>query len=902
VDTQNNVKWLYPTGRLSMDRSVPGSLLERGSAHELTGVDGSVTGGVKPFPGFQIAHEFDVVGWGSNHATSSEILEVFPISFLVGETGYGFGFVYRVSRKGTSVADIFFDYWESVNGAWTRSVLVKAAVAIDRKTQIDRWKANPTFSPDDGRSMSVVVWGRLVYVFLEGSRTVRVVVEEADPTNPVVSDETGPGIQPICLSEDKNTGSLGSIVSTGDANRPGKGQVFLTQFYPSETGLSLGQDDEDVRSLEMGDYAVAYLLQNSRTGLRSGLSEVAQIRGLDFDLDGTGSGTYVSEANLALEICYNEEEFDRALIYRSVRTQVAGGTYVAGILHLEAVVDLETYQSAATAVPPLSGNGFAQSIYFFEKDDKQLVFQETFEDRVMYDEQMPKGGVALWYDGTMLVTNIRDDSVSSSISLRVQDVYVNMGLMRWSSLTDANPELFPAENRYMPPIPNCKVVAMRRVGPNVVGFTKDRQFLTRKEGGYLRTLEMHEGYGVVNERAVDSVGSLIYFVCSSGVKAVSSEGQLDDVAGLNEVVGGDWKESLHSVSLAHDAVLSALFIHNDEERETYVLWFNTSRVTRIEDARFRTVSKGPWPSGFIWDPSLSTGGAFNKSYRGDMVERAFFLQNPVKNSAVDAPARGVHRLWIVDDGGVRTQKAGLHSSEKRRTLLDYTGSSTLRVQANFTTGNAINLSSGATSTITNQDMTGCCLHVLKAQNTALEGKRSWIRDAGTASAIELESATSGDLHGLVVGDVVAVSPVVVRWVGTPLWTPFPGNPQYGEDAPFQIKRADVLGVLFAGVQGLEDQILLTPANYWALLYKGDEAEPRVRNAPRGLDGLPVTGIIDGEPILYGAAGDQDMRTGFEATIVLPGVEIRQPDVDFRILSMLVVGSALPSERSRRAGQ
>jgi hypothetical protein len=884
-----------------MDKGKPRSLVERGMSAELTGVDGSVEGGLRPFPGFQIAHEFDVTGWGSNHNVSSEILDVFPVDFKVGEAGYGYGFIYRVRRKGSGTADIFFDYWESTVGEWKRSKLVKAAVALDRRTAIESWEGNPSLYPDTGRTMSVARWGSLIYVFVEETDPFTVQVSADDVTTPVVRANPGPGIQPILLSADKG-GALGSIVSTGDADRPGKGQLFLTEFYPSEvSGAGLTQTDGDVRSVESGDYAVAYLLQNSETGLRSGLSEVAQIRWSDFDLDGTGLGPTLERVNLAIEICYDESRFDRALIYRSVRTQAAGGTYIAGILHLEAIIDLADYHSNATDDPPLDGNDFAQSIYFVEKDDKQLVSQETFEDRVLFDENMPKGGVAYWYESTMLVTGIRGATTSSSIAVRSTDVLRNMGEIRWSSLTDVSPELFPAENRYLPPIPNNRVEVFKPVGPNVVGFSADRQYLIRKEGAYLRVLPMHEGYGVVGERAADSVGSLIYFMGQSGLKAVSSDGQLDDVASLNEVAADDWKQSMHAVSIAYDTRLACLFIHNGRERETYVLWFNTSKVTRLEDMRFQLVVRGVWPSGFIWDPSLSTGGGFNKSYRGRLEERAFFVQNPVKNSSTDTPLSAKFRLWIVDDMGVRTQKAGLHTGERRRTLLDYTGSSTLRVQAAFSSGTTINLSSGATSTITDADMTGCCLHVLEAADKSLEGKRAWIRDSAVAAAVSLESATASELYGLAVGDVVAVSPVVFRWVPSGMWVPQQGNPLGGEENHFWVKRVDSAGISLSQVEGLSGQVELTKPTFFLLTYKGDQETWSTRNPPIKSDGTRDS-LREGESVMFAApASSTDVqRMGNQGTIMVPGIEIRHPDCSFRVLSMLVLGGVVATERSTRA--
>jgi hypothetical protein len=54
-----------------------------------------------------------------------------------------------------------------------------------------------------------------------------------------VNDLPGPGKQPTLRSPEAGIG-LGNILTTGDSNRPGAGQVMLTDLSPAQSGLFPG--------------------------------------------------------------------------------------------------------------------------------------------------------------------------------------------------------------------------------------------------------------------------------------------------------------------------------------------------------------------------------------------------------------------------------------------------------------------------------------------------------------------------------------------------------------------------------------------------------------------------------------------------------------------------------------
>jgi hypothetical protein len=895
--------WNYDLTGVTQSRRTSRVPLREPYCHELTGVDGTIEGVLRPFPGFLEVHRFDVTGWGSNHDSTSRVLEAKGVDFVIGDGGYGFGVVYRVQRKasgGTTLCDIFIDYYNSKLGLWNRSELLVAGVNQPREYDVET-----------GQQMNVVPQGRSIYVFVEGTEPVYFACGRTTPWAAIVRSDTGPGKQALLASPDAGL-ALGSIIDTLDADRPGKGQVYLTQFSAdslSSVGASgpltitgWGETlSEDFRQLLPGDYAFAYVLYNSDTGLHTGLSEVAQARKDDFT---PGGGLYVSQYAF-MEICYDTDLYDQAYIYRSVRVQDAGGTYIAGILHLEGIIDLADWHSRNNPIAT-PDEDLAQAIYCFQLEDKQLVFQDTFSDRALYDDNMPKGGCAHWYENTMLVSNIPIAGASTTDENRPGDATGGLGEVRWSTLTDPSAELFPPTNRYTPRIPSNTIIAFQPAGANVLGFSRDRQYHIRKESAYIKVQEIHEGFGVVNSWASETVGSLIYFVSPKGLKAVDSQAQLDDVASINAVIISEWKDKLLKTVVAFDPFLSLFVVanvegDNDSEAEAYFFWFNTGMVTRLEDLPFSFVCRAGWPIDFAYDLSdLTTSeGVNNDTYKNPLAERALFVQN-APHDASETTSGFSPRLLLIDYKRERTQGSGTTPSSTRTTLMPFSGDSVFAVGATFDSGSTITLTVGG-SQVLPEDVWGARLYVLKAVDESLIGQSAKIRTRPSATTLSLGATQAANLYGLAVGDIVGLSPVHFRGVFWPLGS----EPEEGKGNDFfRVRHMDSVGCLFSDVGGTSSGHADDIDRFRALAYLGAEADPVATAETRDTSNNLVKSVEDHEGLYWAGFGpDPDGvlrgRTGVDGSVLTPGVEIFCPDLDYSLVAVQVTGSWKGTNRTRR---
>jgi hypothetical protein len=104
---------------------------------------------------------------------------------------------------------------------------------------------------------------------------------------------------------------------------------------------------------------------------------------------------------------------------------------------------------------------------------------------------------------------------------------------------------------------------------------------------------------------MESVGNLIYFVSNRGLKAISSEGQVDDVSGMNQILNDQWLGSVSTVQMAYDAPTMCLYtlkptsggISNgliSADGHAACMWFSTSCMTELYDLPFKYVRGGSW--------------------------------------------------------------------------------------------------------------------------------------------------------------------------------------------------------------------------------------------------------------------------------------------------------------------
>lgn len=880
--SENSTTWEYDLTATSQDRSTERMGVARPNSSRLWGVDGSYEGGVRPFRGFREVHCFDHASWGAGYDAESEVVDLFPIDFVIGEDGSGYGFVYRVlSTSPGTIAGIFVDYYNGKTGVWERSKVLAATTALP-----------PHYAPTTGRQMSVSVWGRYVYVFVEGEDAL------AFTTDPVTYDfelvtNTGPGKQPTLLSP-RNSLALGSIVDTGDASRPGAGQVTLTDFLPSElsgvmgfsgtgsedsSGTGYGQDESKIRALVPGDYAFSYILHDSKSGRRSAMSEVAECRKEDFAVS---SGVEPTAAYAAIEICYDSTKYDRAYIYRSVRVQDAGGTYVAGILHLDALIELNTFRTENNPLT-VTNNDFAQSIYYYELEDKQLVHQSTFEEQTLFDENMPKGGASWIENGVLFVSSIRGDVSSSSEKPREGDSLRSLGQIRWSSLRETSPELFPPANRYTPRVHSDTVVVFKDLAPNVLGLSRGGQYFIRW-GSSVSPQPMHGGYGVVNYKAADTVGSYVYFVSPLGLKTVSASAQLEDVRNLNQTLR-EWQTDLPDVCVAFDPLISCLFVMNTEEGEADILWFNTSMVTSLKDLPFSACGRGVWPLDFTYNRTdlILNEGANNTTYGNPRVERAFFVCHGSSSATVTAP----QRVFVVEH----------RASNTARQLVQTGGHSLFAVSTTFSSGSSlfVNITGKTLGAL----ITGLTLYVVKSANPALIGRKSVMSGLGGASN-EIVLEDPSELYGLAVGDIVSVSPVFFEWNGYALGVQTAEDQMYGNAKDvFTVRNLKSLACSFTKVTGSALTEGVGVATWRGVVYKGNGTSELMTGDVLDKSGSQVVGISEDQKHRCSFAQsntDFQARIGAVGSTLVPGVRIICSDVDFTLLS--VQASGVVQERQR----
>lgn len=679
---------------------------------------------------------------------------------------------------------------------------------------------------------------------------------------------------------------------------------FVTSTAPVSTsaGSSAGEGagidyDAEARQIERGDYVFGYVLEDTRTGRRSSFSEIAQVRAEDFtvrvtpnpdDSDDDGVRT-ARTLYAAIELVYDHSKFNRCYFYRSLKVQDAGGTKVAAVKHLDQIVDLPDYWTAN------NGPGryyeptqkWRQVIYYYRYEDKQIVQKDIWLDFEEYDEEMPYGGAAVWYDNMMVVSKIRSTPRSSFDEIRQPDSRRGVGEVRYGSTTGWSAECFPPNNRLVPNVPTNEPVAYRKVGPNLIGFAQDRMFHIRKEQYSLSPQEIHASYGIAGQFGHEIIGSLVYVVTSKGLKQVDSRGQLDDIRVANYVVVEDWVGQLENVSIAYDPYVGCLFVQNPDAEQCLCLWTSTGKFTELYDMNFQFAARGQWPKD-------------HDDYTSTLRERAlFFHQSWLDEDRPDLTAEAKHRVFVVDAEREKTFDPSVGSSGQRRvTLLDFNGDSRVDVTEWDVVAGKVSFGPESPFSIAGEaeKLRGAYMYVIKdASGTTLVDTltKARILDIGRDHLFVHPDDVS-KLSGLEAGDRVAFSPVYSRWTTPNVGlTSAQGTQGLGEVNVtdfHSVKRVDGVRVAFATVTGLpltEDSV---DAKFWGLLFKGDDADPAERTAPVDEAGDDVRSIYDNKTSRYIAAfgrGASEGRYGREGTSFSVGVEIVCPDLEFVAAAMRV---------------
>lgn len=123
--------WTVNLEQASGDKSVPRSAVRGGLLSEANGADGSLQGGVRPYNGFRKVWELQFDAYDStdtgvehysgaeNHDQRSEVTDIFPVTFMRGNSATCYGWVYRAIRNNDATkADVFIEYYDTGTKRW----------------------------------------------------------------------------------------------------------------------------------------------------------------------------------------------------------------------------------------------------------------------------------------------------------------------------------------------------------------------------------------------------------------------------------------------------------------------------------------------------------------------------------------------------------------------------------------------------------------------------------------------------------------------------------------------------------------------------------------------------------------------------------------------------------------
>ncbi len=883
-----NRRWIYPTVTASENKGIERIALSgEGMAHEVVGVDGSKRFGCRPMSGYQYARslgtlqDFSSLGSAAPPVAtkSSTVTDVFPVHFQIKENHFGYGFVYRVKTGANSA--IYMDYDPTLlvggNQGW-RTTLISD---------------HTTSSVDPDASMDVVSMGRYVFVFVKG-RAVRVFyIESNGASTPVYSEkilDAGPGPSHF----EKPFASATQWGNTSGEN--GRRFIVALETYDSsDTPTSLGE----------GDYSFSFYLHNSLTGRRTSLSEIQSSNGLNF-----GSGA--KQATLYFEA--DTTKYDQIYMFRSVKLQSVGGVYAGSIMHLDGIYDFTdtTYvtESDNEAEPYASGDIQVYKVSY-QLDDIALAMQEVYLDRVLYDEEVPYAGTGVPFEGSLIVSDplgptgaITNGPFENALSIANRER--NIGEIRWSSLTEKSPELFPINNKYSPDVFQNRVIKLARTGEFAVGFSKDRLYHIRRNGIYLRIEDMHAGYGLVGRDAVASVGPLLYFLTNKGLKAVANNGQIDDVQALDNLFMEDWKEDLEYVKMSFDPFSSCLNILNPVKEQTVCMWFSTGRVTEVHDTNFTDVRTGIWPKSWT-----NTGTQATVNTSTSMVERSFFLLNHPSTVDSEIPDGWTARVYIQDFDRAKKSKDGTVYPNDQPTVrtLEYNGDPILTVGSVSTVGGVTNIvwtagNTGNSSVIAgiSYDIVGAYAYIISSSDPSKIGEKREVFKTtfGNTGSVTV-TTTVRKWSSLAVDDVVALSPVLVRYVGGALpMIRTKDNQVVSSFDLFQNKQISSVGCHFSDVSGGTTGFKF----FRGLVYNTTSDSPAVSSFPEDFSGTIIGDSIKaGESDDYAAFTASGLTTrgrhGIQDSALNPGIEVFCPDVDFKLMAVICRGRTTGTDTGER---
>lgn len=812
----------YLLDEVTEDRRVPQSATLPGFWPRITGVDGRFNGSVKPFPGWKFVHQLgNYAGTGSD-ITITDVHDLWPVSVNVGSDDIYHGFVARVLAN--SNITVIFDYYDG--SAWQ-------TVEIESQTDSDL-----VGSLAATVRMDVVVIGRLIYIFRDGREPTLVYFDDDSATTAVVLKDTGPGSRPV------------------------KPSIFLQASQPN-------QSTAPAVPLQAGKYAFCYQFVDSVTGRVSGLSQVtaatddpldsgveASAQVVDLSID-----SYVRfDINLVEAGVWNAGTFtgkwDQVRVYRSIRTEEAGGTIQGSIYFLEGQFSIDS-----TSDPYVDEDNYTFN-YWFSLPDLALTNQEIYANSANFLANMPSGFAAIEQEGTLFVSTTSQQGDDPSAVSEI----------RWSSPIETSPELFPPSpvNRRRLGSPGAAPLLYRRAGPVIVGASANEVYLILKLGANVEILRAHRGQGAVSNKAGTSFENSVYLVSHHGMLRVSSRGEIEPLHALDRLIMQDWRADYSDLVTVHDPVFGVVFVLNPTQNEMACLWSNTQKLTSFEGVGFVTAGVGVDPN----DSANSQDRAIFATVNGCLYRPD---ENPPRTSGgwfTSEPFNDLNDL-----GGLGLMADGRFAATAT------SGYGTITATASVVPGSVWSITITAQLTADQAaKVVGTNIAILTGSTDDFTGRYARIlgvTSAGGASTtftVGLNDEDSAPFAVPVSSSLrVLFNPTILRLRGYPAGTPVPDTNQRDYT---RLRTIDNINLVFTGftsdATGGDERV----ATYWASVYEGNTQTPTVTAKPVDHAGADVV-ALENNASRYGA------KMRISGNIVLPEALFYVNGYTFEALSMLV---------------
>tara|TARA_R100000458_G_C8276243_1_gene251476 strand:+ start:57 stop:3842 length:3786 start_codon:yes stop_codon:yes gene_type:complete len=758
--------------------------------------------------------------------------------------------------------------------------------------------------PDSGRKTSLSELAQVKREHLVSKATGTVTFN--DDTEANYNGESiviGDGTNSVTFTMDDTTSGAGVKVDsqnyTVKIDTAANAVAIAALFH---TTLNLANTNGDLKITSSNSSSAVCNLTHVQGTTEGNVDITVTTTGADISVSGMSNASNFDPGRIGMEIVYDSSKFSQAYIYRSVRTQDAGGSYSASIVQLDKIINLADYLT--TDQTGITGN-HKRAIYYFRLPDLALIYQDPYIDRSVFDEDMPKAGTGIEFDGIFLTSDIEGSADQSASGQEGSfDKYRGLGEFRWSSMAETSPELFPPENYHVPSKISNQVIRFVRSGSVVLGFANNViMHISREFSGvssFMKVLPIHEGFGIVNRKALQTVGPFTYYINDKGIKTVDAQARLDSLHVLDGLIE-DWKTNFSSLSMAYDAQGSVLFVLNSAENKAGLLWMNTASASELHDMPFSEAVTGPWPS------DLSDADS-------DLTERAFFVQNQPSISSPNSNFKPC--VWVMDTKREKTianSAASDFNGKSRVTLLDGEKDTRFRISAFDSSAKTITIDISTTghqsavpALAADPTWVGAYVYIVGVADVANEsriGEKAQIKSlsavgGGTVNTITYLDGTQTSGFTLSAGDRIAISPVYMKWNGTLLGYNDPVDPQSPTPTGLHIARTiDSIGAYFSTVSGaaFTDSVNTKDCFFKGSIYEGDSTTPASSSVPVDLSNAHIRSIAEGESTYWAGFETHGVR-GIAAS---PSIEVFCPDLDFRLLSAIIEGKIIPTFRTER---